>query len=167
MEETDVLADGQTQEIHALPGAFPGLPALSTARDYCDVIHPEGAQVLATYARDFYAGSAALTRHSFGKGHAYYIASRNDQPFTDALLSTLIAQAGLRRVLDTDLPEGLSVQSRTDGVDEYIFLMNFKPEPQQVALNAPCRDMLSGEPLSATVELPPYGVIVARRPCQV
>ena len=164
MEENDVLGDDQTQEILAVPGALPGLPESSTARHYCDVIHTEGAQVLATYGKDFYAGSAAATRNIFGKGQAYYIASRNDEAFTDAFLSALIAQAGLRRALDTDLPEGVSAQSRTDGVDEYLFLMNFKREPQRVVLDTTCHEMLRGESITGTVELPPYGVIVAMRP---
>lgn len=119
MEENDVLAEGQTQEIHAVAGALPGMPKVSTARHYCDVIHVEGAQVLATYGKDFYAGSAAVTRNTFGRGEAYYIASRNDEAFTDALLSALTKQVGLRGPLDTDLPEGVSVRSRTDGVEEY------------------------------------------------
>jgi beta-galactosidase len=163
MEENDVLGDGQTHIIRAVPGTLPGLPEVSTARHYCDVIHPEGAEVLATYGEDFYAGSAALTRNRFGKGEAYYIASRNDQAFTDALLSALIAQAGLRRALETDLPEGVSAQSRTNGAEEYLFLMNFKPEAQPVTLDGPYLDMLAGGNLAGRVELPPYGIIVARR----
>jgi len=165
MEENDVLADGQEQEVRATPGAFPGLPEVSRARHYCDVIHAEGAAVLATYGQDFYAGSPAVTRNAFGKGAAYYIASRNDEAFTDALMAGLIGQAGIRRVLKAELPEGVSVQSRTDGVEEYVFVMNFNPAPRRVALDGSCHDMLAGKDITGTVELPPYGVIVARRAC--
>jgi beta-galactosidase len=163
MEENEVLADGQEREIRATPEALPGLPEVSRARHYCDVIHAEGAAVLATYGQDFYAGSPAVTRNSFGKGTAYYIASRNDEAFTDGLMAGLIEQAGIRRVLEAELPEGVSVRSRTDGVEEYLFVMNFNPVPRRVALEGACHDMLAGKDITGTVELPAYGAIVARR----
>jgi beta-galactosidase len=127
------------------------------------VIHAEGAEVLATYGLDFYAGWPAVTRNSFGNGEAYYIASRNDEAFTDGLMAGLIGQAGIRGVLEAELPEGVSVQSRTDGADEYLFVMNFNPAPRRVALDGECHDMLAGKDITGIVELPAYGVLVARR----
>jgi len=41
--------------------------------------------------------------------------------------------------------------------------MNFKPVAQHVTLEGPCVDMLEGGNISGSVELPPYGVVVARR----
>jgi beta-galactosidase GanA len=44
-------------------------------------VHAEGATVLAEYGSDFHAGNPALTRHRFGAGNAYFVASRNDGRF--------------------------------------------------------------------------------------
>ena len=49
-------------------------------------MHPEGAEVLATYESDFYAGMPAVTKNIYGKGHVYYVA-------------TQLEAAGLARVL--------------------------------------------------------------------
>jgi beta-galactosidase len=42
----------------------------------CDILHLEGAQALATFEDDFYAGYPAITEHRFGRGRALYVATR-------------------------------------------------------------------------------------------
>ena len=99
------------------------------ARDYFALIHAEGARVLATYGSDFYAGRPALTVNDFGKGQAYYVASRNDERFLDDFLGKLADQLNLLRALPADLPEGVTAQLRTDGEKRFVFVMNFNPGP--------------------------------------
>jgi len=164
VEETDVLNEQHAQKVIAVPGNSLRLPATSAARHFCDLVHLEGAQALATYGDDFYAGSPAVTCHAFGKGSAYYIASRNDDTFTDTLLGALIDRLKLRRTLETVLPEGVSVQSRTDGDQEFLFIMNFTPSAQNVELgDITYHDMLAAKPVSGCLVLPPYGVVIVRR----
>jgi beta-galactosidase len=163
MEENDVLADGQTQDILAVPGAIPGLPGVSRARHFCDVVHLEGAEAVATYGKDYYAGTPAVTRHAFGSGSAWYLASRNEAAFHDAFTEHLIKQAKIRRVLDSDLPEGVTVQARTDGKDDFLFVMNFQPAPRSVDLGKGGVDLLTTREVSGLGELPAYGVMVIRR----
>ncbi len=43
-------------------------------------MHSEGAEVLATYESDFYAGMPAVTKNSYGKGHVYYVATQLEEP---------------------------------------------------------------------------------------
>lgn len=76
-----------------------GLNGEWQARDYCDLIHPESAQVLAIYADGFYAGRAALTVNAFGKGRAFYVAARIESAFNDELLGSLCAQLELENAL--------------------------------------------------------------------
>jgi beta-galactosidase len=129
--------------------------------ELCDLIHAETAQVLATYASDFYAGRPALTFNQVGEGQAYYVASRNENRFLDEFYGALIAKLGVRRSLDAALPAGVSAQVRTDGAREYVFLMNVNAQPVSVDLgDAAYTDLLTGAPVSGRTELDVYGVMV-------
>lgn len=102
----------------------------------CDVIHAETAAVLARYKEDYYQGSPALTVNRFGKGEAYYLASRFEESLLSDFYGQLAAKLSLIRALGVDLPEGVTAQLRTDGVWEYVFLMNFNPVEKEVQLGS-------------------------------
>lgn len=55
----------------------------------CDLLHSEGAEVIAEYGEDFYQGMPVLTRNPFGLGEAWYVASDPDDIFLDGLLAEL------------------------------------------------------------------------------
>lgn len=130
-------------------------------RHACDLIHAEGAAVMATYGDDFYAGRPCLTRHAFGAGSAWYLASFPEQRFLDRFHAQLARDLGLRHALEAALPEGVTVQRRTDGKTDYLFLLNFTALPQPVALgDVPRADALTGAPMGAECLLAPYGVRV-------
>ena len=135
------------------------------SRELCELIHLEGADTLAVYGDDFYAGRPALTVNSFGKGKAYYIASRLDDEFLKPFYKQVLAQARIEAVLHTVLPAEVTAQVRTDGENEYIFLMNFGQQTQTVELDAKTYwDMMSQETLEASsLRLEPYGVRVLKR----
>ena len=163
-EEIDALCDDESVRVEPIEGAFPNLAGTYHARTYCDLIHSEGARELATYRDEFYAGRPALTVNSFGAGRAYYVAFRDDEAFPGDFYRGLIAQMGLRRVLESHLPEGVTAQVRTDGRREFVFLLNFKPEEQTVVLTGPpCTDVLTGRAVEETVALPPYGSAALER----
>jgi beta-galactosidase len=128
-------------------------------RELCELIHAESAQVLATYGADFYAGYPALTRNEFGKGAAYYIAARTDQPFLDDFYRALTEDMGIQSGIATTLPEGVSISQRSDGKRRFVFVMNFTNAPTTVHLDAqPYSDVITGDKASQTLELSPYGV---------
>lgn len=163
-EEIDALYDGEANRITMLAGNALGLAASYACSELCDLIHLEGAEALAVYADDFYAGRPALTLNRLGAGRAYYVASRNDEPFFDDLLGAIAAEVGLPRALEAPLPAGVSAQVRTDGEHEVVFLLNFTPDEQSVALDgAAYTDLLAQGPAEAVVRLPGYGVRVLRR----
>jgi beta-galactosidase len=164
-EEIDVLHDGQTNVVIPVSKNGVGLTGRYKARELCDLIHAESAQVLAKYGLDFYKGRPALTVNEFGKGRAYYIASRNDDRFDDDFYEGLARGLGLKRVLGTRLPEGVTAQLRTDGKDEFVFLLNFQPAARRVNVGRKVlSDMLTGKIVKGTVTLPGYGSLILRRP---
>ena len=163
-EEIDALAESDSNSVVPAPGNPLGLSKPYTARQLCGLIHAETASVLATYQSDFYAGRPAITVNAFGDGEAYYLAFRTG---ADALLdfySHLAARLSLQKVLDTDLPEGVNVQMRTDGERDFVFIMNFAPEHRAVTLDdAAYTDTLTGEAVSGAIALDGCGLRILER----
>ncbi|MFP4057058.1 MAG: beta-galactosidase [Candidatus Brocadiia bacterium] len=138
-----------------------GIAGTFELRELCSVVHVEGAEVLATYGQDYYAGQPALTVNAFGQGRAYYLAARPEARFLDAFYGRLIDDLGLAPALEAELPPGVTAQARTDGQRRYVFVLNFTTEPKTVALGQEAfRDLLSGEGVSGELRLDPYGVAV-------
>jgi beta-galactosidase len=161
-EEIDALYEHDANAVLPAANNGLGLNGEYIARDFCDLIHAETATVLATYKSDFYAGRPALTVNEFGKGRAYYVASRNDEHFLDDFYGGLDRQIGLLRALPTELPAGVSAQLRTDGSRRFVFLMNFNPMPTSVDLGqSAATDLLTGKAVQGQTTLPGYGVVVS------
>ena len=93
----------------------------------------------------------------FGRGAAYYIASRNDRRFHDDFYAHLIEQLGLRRALDTRLPDGVTAVRRGEDEKQFVFLIGFNRGPVTVDLGRKSyRDVLSGQRITGKIRLPRY-----------
>ena len=89
--------------------------------------------------------------------HAFSIASRNDAHSNE--------ECALRRPLETEIPEGVSVQIRANQTHEWVLVLNFNHHAQQFELpGGEFFDVLQGGVASSTLELPVFGVAVLRRP---
>lgn len=166
-EEIEALHDGQTNRIQILDGNALGLTGTYTSYELCDLVHLEGAEALAVYQDDFYAGYPALTVNRFGEGKVYYVASRNQEPFSSDFLGKIITEANLKRVIATELPEGVTAQLRTDGKHDTVFLLNFNAEERSVSLDgAEYTDLLQHDTVQGTVTVAGYGVRILRRSSQ-
>jgi len=162
-EETDTITPDERNQVVMADGNALGLTGSYEARDYFALIHAEGAQVLATFDSDFYAGRPALTVNQFGQGQAYYMASRNDDRFLVDFYSRLASDLDLLRALPVDLPEGVTAQLRGDGENKFIFVMNFNDQPATVTLDgASYQNLVTGEPAAGQLTLPGYGVEVLK-----
>ncbi len=134
------------------------------AVELCDLIAAETAEVLAVYKEDFYAGRPALTRNKFGAGRAYYLAFRSREDFLLDFYGRLISDLNIEQPLPGELPQGISVHKRTDGEHDFIFIMNFNPSQQTVALgDADFEELISGGKEQGTVRLPGYGAKILKR----
>ncbi len=133
------------------------------AYELCELIHARGAQVLATYAQDFYAGRPALTLRRRGKGSAYFMAARCEQAFLDDFYESLLQGIDIPGVVPGPLPTGVSACARTDGLEEFVFLMNFLGKDARVDTGRGGTDLLTGENLSGRITLPGHGLRIFRR----
>lgn len=89
----------------------------------CDVIHSEGAKVLAYYEQDYYKGMPAILENTYGSGKSVYIGTRPEQKVIEGLIKYYADMAGVKPILP--VPEGVEVTKRTKDGKEYIFLLNF------------------------------------------
>ena len=87
--EFDPLPPGEENHL-TFKGAFP-TSHLHPAKLWCDIIEPKGCQILANYAKDFYAGRPAMTMNAFGLGKAHL--HRDAEPPTFLSRPRLVAAA--------------------------------------------------------------------------
>lgn len=157
VEEFDALPDGVTRAVSPVPGAPSGLSGPYEARHYLDIVHPRGAETLATYGDDFYAGFPALTRHTQGKGQAWYIASRNDNRFQDDFYRHLADELALPRAVPGALPPGVTAHLREKDGARFLFLLNFTLHEARVSLpEGRWTEIETARPAPPEVALPGY-----------
>ncbi len=155
VEEIDALAPEQFNEVRFQDGTT------AACRLVCDLMHLEGAQCVAEYGSDFYAGTPAVTRNGFGQGAAYYIGTDMQADGTAKVLDMAVAEAGVKPVVEGG--EGLEiVRRRADDCDFY-FLMNFKDEAAPApAVLAGKTDVLTGKAVKEGELLSKYDVKIVR-----
>lgn len=124
-EEIDALYEGETNRVRFAPGNDLGIGGSFEARELFEMIHAEGAEVLAEYESDFYSGRPSLTRKVTGKGETYFVASRNDAAFHREFMRGLVERAGLARDFGAAVPEGVFVRKRVAPEGEFLFVINF------------------------------------------
>lgn len=162
-EEIDCLDDNERNLVQGLAGNEAGLQGPYQVRHLCELIQLEGAQPLATYRDDFYAGRPAVTVNAFGKGKAWHVASRNDLAFQRDFFANLIDTLSLPRALNVELPPGVVATAREDGEQAFVFIQNFTAQAQNITLPPGYYDCLSEASLSGALALKPWDCRVVRR----
>jgi beta-galactosidase len=137
-----------------LGGASESYGLSGTGRLWQDVIGLRGAEAVLRYASGHLAGQAAVTRHSYGQGEAFYLGTLPDR----ATLRGLVAQACDRAGVEfrTDVPAGVEVARR----GEHLFVISHLDRAVQVDLGGKSRDLLSAEIVGPSAVLGPRGVLV-------
>ncbi len=163
VEETDALHDGENAAIVPCPGQnLPGDTYL--ARELCERLRTDGAETVALYGSQFYAGEPCVTVNAFGNGRAYHVACRAEDRFIEDLLAKIAPEVGATPAWHAPLPFGVNAQKRRNEKTEYFFLLNFNERP--VEISAPGPDfgpMIAGPAADGRLVLDAYGVAVYRR----
>ncbi len=157
VEEFDPLTPDMHNRVVVPEGE--GLPAGSYDCDlWCDLIHLEGAEALATYGDDFYAGRPAITAHHYGQGRALYVATRPDPTLIGALVERVLGDLDIQAPLAA--PPGVEITRREGGGRGYTFVLNHNADPARVVLPVPMRDLLTGHTHEQALVLPPLDVAI-------
>jgi len=149
IEEIDALYAGQTNHL-----VMSDDKTRYTCSRLCEIVRTEGAEVLATFGDDFYAGSPGLTRNRVGHGQAYYIASEPADAFLDAFFGRVLEEHGIRAPLDA--PHGVEVAERIGAnAGRLLFVLNHTSASAVVALpdQHTFRELITGATVSTQLEL--------------
>ncbi len=160
-EEIDALLPEQTNEIVVTNGRG------SIAGTYgcgilCDLIHSEGAEIVAEYGSDFYKGMPVLTVNTFGQGKAWYVASSPDEAFLRDFVATVCAEKGIEPLLPP-VP-GVEVTERRKDGRSYLFVLNHNAEEAVVQLPADAaKELLTGRAVSGPTAVAAKGVMIVEK----
>lgn len=122
--ETDALYDYEHNML--VPegrGMFQNEYSCSTI---CDLLEVKDAQILMRYGKEFYAGTAAVTKKVYGNGQAYYIGTDAQQEFYDVLFEKLVREFGIESAVSGEIPKDVEVCTRFSENAEYIFVQNYR-----------------------------------------
>lgn len=156
-EEVDTLYPGEEQHATLGEKTFP-------LADYCEVLHTRGAKPLAVYADGYYQDTPAVTVHEFGRGRAVYQGCRDTGYLKDAIADELLKTLELTGAVGNDkkLPHGVTVHTRTDGENRFVFVENYSGDTAAtIALGGEMENMLTGE-YQSSCTLAPYGFAIFR-----
>ncbi len=159
-EEIDALYPGQSNKIVMRPGNALGLEGEFACGFLCELAHAEGAQALADYGEDFYAGMPAVTENRLGKGRVIYLAARAEQKFLDLLYERLLRDAGVAPIVDA--PAGVIVKEREKDGKKYTFLLNFAGQDVRMAVPEGL-DLVSGARVRGETALKNRQVMIVER----
>jgi beta-galactosidase len=154
--EFDPLPPGEENHL-TFKGAFP-TSHLHPARLWCDIIEPKECQILATYAKDFYAGRPAMTMNTYGLGKALYLGTQSHDHFYYDLVGWLRQMCNLHPLLK--VPDTVQVSMREKDGTKIFFLLNHQNSPVRIQFYKPMHDFLTGNTFSGNYDLPPHGVLV-------
>ncbi len=109
----------------------------------CDIMHMENAQALACYDKDFYEGTPVLSKNEFGKGHAYYVATRVGQDFYADFLNKVLEEQGVEPVFKPC--KGVEITLRRKEETNFLFFLNHNPQETVLIAEKPGTDLLTGK----------------------
>jgi beta-galactosidase len=146
-----------------LPDETVALDGGGTASLWSERVRPAGADAVTSYAEGPLAGVPAVTRHPYGQGVAWYLATHPDPTTLTALLDRIRTEAGVAPVRET--PAGVETVLRRGEDADYLFLINHGGRDAEVEVSAEATDLLTGGPTKdGKVSIAAGDVVVVREP---
>jgi len=118
---------------------------------WCDILAPRGAEVIARYVNDYYAGKPAVTWNQFGQGHAIYLGALGTDAFYESVFGWLLKQKNIQS--DIEAPAGVEVSERWQANQCIYFILNFTDSPQSINLPGAHRNLLDATIVSGTIQV--------------
>lgn len=151
VEESDALSKEETNQI-VMEEEGLVKEKTYTSSFLCDLIRLDKADSLAVYGSDFYAGIPCFTRNSYGKGKAYYIATKPEERFLNEFFDNVCLEAGLQS--NYKAQKGVEITVRSCEDLDMIFVINHNEESASVDFGAlEFVDCLSEHRISGVCEI--------------
>lgn len=133
------------------------------ARLVFEIVQRLGAEPVGTYGADFYAGTPAVTRHAYGDGEGWYVATALDQPGVDWVVRRILARHDLLGPHADQPAVETATRVAPDGT-RLLFLLNHAPDPAHLTAHTTATDLLTGKWTEEgdLLTLDPLGVAVLR-----
>ncbi|MCS7459773.1 beta-galactosidase [Paenibacillus doosanensis] len=161
VEEIDALFPEQRNSL-VMQEPLGSLEGAYACRTACETVHTEGAEAVAVFGGDYYAGCPAITRHSYGRGEAWYAAAEPDGAFLRKWMGYLCERAGIAPLCEA--PEDVEVTCREKDGIRYTFIMNHADEEREIDAGDTVRtELLSGTEVCGLLRLEPKGVLILRQ----
>ena len=133
------------------------------AEVWYDILTPDTAETLATYANRYYAGKAAITKNRYGKGITYYVGTKtSSEVFYQTIMRAALADAGIKP--GEVVPYGVQVATREKPGKKIYFVLNYEDKTKTVPMGESLTNAFTGQPEPANLELGPYDVKVLTKP---
>lgn len=113
----------------------------------CDIMHLNEAKCLASYNKEFYAGTPVITKNRFGKGKVYYVGTHSTGDFYDVFLGNILDELKIEPELS--VPKGVEVAVRHNDEYKYIFVLNHNDEDKEIKLKEKGVNIITGKDVSA------------------
>ncbi|MFG6383036.1 MAG: beta-galactosidase [Lachnospiraceae bacterium] len=128
----------------------------------CDIMHLEGAEVLAEYKEDFYQGTPVITCNSLEKGKAYYVGTRSDEDFYNKFIENICKEQQIKPA--AKVPKGIEAVKRVREKEQYLFFLNHNEESEEITLSEAAIDLLTQKEYQKeeTLVLPAKGVSILK-----
>jgi len=161
VEEIDSLYPGVKNEIIKTEDSFIDKDKYECEL-ICDVVNAQGAKVLATFGKEFYAGSPAITENIFGNGKAVYIASSPQQDFIKMLTNHYCETCGITSIIKPQI--GVEVSQRKKEEDTFTFVLNHNEDEVRIKISNPENyvDLLGNITVGYEYILEPKGVLILK-----
>jgi len=142
VEETDALPPERSNKLECkLSGELSNLSGTWKSDMLYDIIHLEGAEPIAFYKEDFYAGTPAICRNNYGSGQVWYFGSRVEMPFLDCFTSLICNECKVEPVFTPQ--NGIEATRRVKDGKEFVFVLNHNNKETEIVFPFDCRDLLT------------------------
>ncbi|MEV7036007.1 beta-galactosidase [Streptomyces sp. NPDC093272] len=143
-----------------LPGERVALGGGGTGSLWSERVRPAGAEVVTSYADGPLAGVPAVTRHAYGAGSAWYLATLPDAETLAGLLGRIREEAGV--AAGRAAPQGVEVVVRRGADADFVFVIDHAGAGAEVSVAAGSVELLSGKPVDGVVVVAPGEIAVVR-----
>ena len=126
--EIDGMYDGETCRCTPMDDSTLPETQASVLCEVASLNDTDPATPLSIYAEDYYEGHPAVAVHPYGKGRAYYLASRFDEAFYRAFYRAAVKEVGLTPAWPEALPDGVLAARR----GTFVFVQNCNEHPVEV-----------------------------------
>lgn len=127
----------------------------------CDILHLEGAEALAVYGKDFYAGKPVLTVNKYGMGKAFYIATDPEEAFVKDFIKYITAENNIYS--DFEEISSVEITQRFRDNKEFTFILNYNDKDVVLKLHNKYFNLLTQENISDEIKLKPKDLAILER----